>query len=153
MSLAMVISTANAAGINKKTTRRNLRVSPDVTAFRPDTSVTAIDSAHLDKIRLSGFDKPLRSPYETLFVTNGTALRLTEIEIDCDYTDTSGRQLHHRRVRLKCMIPPGHTRQVSFRSWDRQQSFHYRLSARPKRVAATAFDVKCTVVSAMTTKP
>ncbi len=103
-------------------------------------------------IRLSGFDKPLRSNYETLFITNNLGDGLSGIVIELNYLDGEGRQLHKREVCVGCDVPVSETRQIRFRSWDRQQSFYYRLSARPRSSTAVPFDVRCRVVAVVIKK-
>lgn len=91
-----------------------------VTVTDPDTSAIAI----------AGFDKPVDSRTESFFIINRTHHTLTGITVTLTYSDTSGRQLHQATHRVECDIPPGHTRQATVPSWDRQQSFYYAAAAR-----------------------
>lgn len=147
-AIVMTAVAAKALAIDN-TTRRKLKVDPakaHLVDTRPSAD-TLTSPLLLDSISLSGFDKPLRSKRETLFVSNGTATDISGIVVDCDYSDLAGRQLHRRQVTVRCDIPAGQTRQISFRSWDCQEAFHYRLSAKPRRADGTPFDVRCTVVA------
>lgn len=98
-------------------------------------------------VRLSGYDKPLRSSVETLLVTNGFDRTLLQLTVSVTYFDLAGRELHERVVELHPVIPPGATRSVKFKSWDAQKSYYYYLGQRPKVDAVTPYKVHCTVNS------
>ncbi len=105
-----------------------------------------------DAVRLSGFDKTLRSPSESFFVTNSlpdssTIIRLT---VTFDYFDMQGRQLHSADHTIPCRIPPRATRRLSVPSWDSQHTFYYHRSPAPRRSSATPFTVRSTLRSAIT---
>lgn len=136
-----------------KTTRRQLHrpaavALPDTVSVsqRPDILVPP-DSG----VILSGFDKPLTSVYETLFATNRLDRGIDCIYLSLEYFDSSGRLLHGRKCRVTTEIPVGETRQLSLRSWDRQGSFYYHRSRRP-RTSAAAFSVSCRVDSVALTR-
>lgn len=137
----------------RKTTARNLRPveAPKSrnAAMPPDT--IPIDTLEAQgfpgAIRLSGYDKPLRSPRESLFVTNRTSYDIDGLILSMTYLDASGRELHSRSITVRCDIPAGLTRKIDFRSWDCQQSFYYKLSPKPRRDGATPYDVKCRVTA------
>lgn len=130
----------------QRTTRRNLR---PITAAVEDTTVAAdsIIYPQTDVVTLSGYDKPLRSTSESLFATNHSDLIIKSVTILITYIDMSGRQLHSREVTIDTPIPPGETRQLQFRSWDRQKSFVYHRSQRPKRAAYSPYDIIATITS------
>lgn len=100
-----------------------------------------------DMVRLSGYDKPLRSSQETVLVTNGFDRTLLSVDMTISYLDLQGRQLHGRVVGLPVVIPPGATRAVRFKSWDAQRSYYYYLGQKPKVDAVTPYKVMCTVNS------
>ena len=135
-----------------RTTRRQLHRSVAETADtlqalqRPDIIVPP-DSG----VVLSGFDKPVSSMYETMFATNRLDRRIDCVYLSLEYFDSAGRQLHSRRCCVRAVIPAGETRQLSFRTWDRQGSFYYHRSRRP-RVSAAPFSVKCRVDSVLLTR-
>lgn len=136
----------SAAATIDKTTRKGLKV--DASAINHDVKTVA-DTLHgpiTDSIYLAGYDKPLRSTRESLFVTNRSDRDIDGLVIETEYRDMAGRQLHKRTVTISCDIPAGETRRVDFRSWDRQQSFYYRLSPKPKRSQATPYDVTCRTI-------
>lgn len=145
LALIILLSLFGQASARIKTTRKGLKVNRSKIESTEVSDTVSGDICH--EITIAGFDKPLRSNYETMFVKNGSENRITGIVIECNYTDLSGRQLHQRTLTIPCNIPAGQTRQVRFRSWDTQQSFYYRLSPKPKRSQATPFDVVCIVKS------
>lgn len=108
-----------------------------------DTIVAPPDSL----VRLSGYDKPLRSSVETVLVTNGFDRTMLQLSVTLTYSDISGRQLHEREVELRPVIPPGATRAVRFKSWDAQKSYYYYLGQKPRVDAVTPYTVRCIVNS------
>lgn len=145
---ALIGVEVNAAEQRRRTTRKNLRLAPaniTATVAAPDTIlVDSIATADGEApIRLSGYDKPLRSPRESLFVTNNTTLDIDGIVLALDYFDKSGRKIHSRSVTVRCDLPKGQTRKIDFASWDIQQSFYYKLSPQPRRDGASPYDIRC----------
>lgn len=133
----------------QRTTRPRLktqRVNAD--CVKADTLSLPSDSI----LHLSGYDKPLRSSRESLFVTNRTCRTIKEISFDVEYLDRHGRQLHKRRVTVRCDIPSGQTRRVEFPSWDTQHAFYYRLSTKPQRADGAPYDIRCTVNYCLTSE-
>lgn len=98
-------------------------------------------------VRLSGYDKPLTSRTESIFVTNRLGGEITEIEIRLTYSDMSGRMLHETVRSVRTIIPAGETRRVEFPSWDRQQSFYYHRGRKPRTAGVSPYDVRCEVIS------
>ncbi|MDE6266301.1 MAG: hypothetical protein K2M07_03010 [Muribaculaceae bacterium] len=96
--------------------------------------------------QIAGFDKPLNSLRETFHFTNLSQHTITELFITINYTDTSLRQLHRQSRHIIRTIPPGETSLIIYPSFDRQNSFYYHLSRRP-RVQATPFNITITVDS------
>lgn len=146
LTLIIVAAALTAAPSKKqRTTRRPLRTH-DI-----ETVATAYSAVTLDEadIILAGYDKPLRSRRETIFATNASpdSLPISSLRITITYRDISGRQLHHRSVWVNAEIPPGQTRQLSFPSWDTQQSFYYHRSKPPHSVAAP-YDITAVADSA-----
>ncbi len=141
-----------SAGVqaNERTTRKRLKTAT-VTATTRQTAVTGAYDTITERadtaVSLAGYDKPLRSRNETLFVTNHTTDTITAITIRINYMDMRKRQLHSAERTVRTTIPPKSTRQISMRSWDRQQSFYYIRSAKPRSGVATPYDVSCTPVS------
>lgn len=113
-------------------------------------SVDACESCNngysLDQIQFSGFDKTISSKLETFFITNNTDCLLESVTIEIEYLTTDGRQLHKRYEQIRCSVPAGETRSIDIKSWDKQKSYYYYLSAKPRR-QATPFMVKITTLS------
>lgn len=119
---------------------------------RPKTiEVTVLQDTVLappsDSIALAGFEKPLRSVRESLFVTNRTSRPLVGVTLEVSYYDLHGNLMHRAERYVAVTLPAGETRRVGFPSFDRQQLFYYHLSPLPRgAVQATPFDVKVRVV-------
>lgn len=146
IAAVLLFSGADASARKKRvaTTRPRLErldTSADIIA-----AVDTIPASDLDSLKLSGYDKPLRSRRESLFVTNMTGLRLTEISLSISYYDMEGRELHHEDVAVGVDIPPGATRQILFPSWDRQLTFVYYRSERSSK--GVLYKVKIAVTGA-----
>ena len=101
-------------------------------------------------MRISGYEKTLRSRTESFYVENLDTLdTLTRITASIDYLDMKQRQLHRRTVSVECNIPPGQRRLLTFPTWDRQFVMYYHLSAPARSSAqATAYDVKISPLAA-----
>ncbi len=115
----------------EKTTRKRLKAKPsniEIIAIEYDTIVP--DTA---KIIVTGYDKSLTSRRESFFVNNLYNRTIKAITITFNYYDLSGRQLHSATNTIECAIPAGETRLLHIPSWDKQLSFYYYLSPRPRR--------------------
>lgn len=146
----LILAAAIVALTAQRTWRGSLRQQPqppqpaDSTATMTAPMVAA-DSAD---IRCSGFEKTLRSNIESFFVTNNTDSALSRLHLTIEYLDTSDRQLHRRSEPVVADIPAGQTRRIEIRSFDRQATFYYYLSAVPRtRATATPFKVRLHVDS------
>lgn len=117
-------------------------------AMQAATDCDTLPCAFADSIMLAGYDKPLRSRRESLFVTNRSPWRLTRLKLVITYLDTDERQLHEREVETAADIPSGATRMVTFPSWDRQLAFVYIHSEQPRRSRAIPYSVKVKVAGA-----
>ena len=132
----ILAATVMASAVPDRTTRRGLK------AVAP-TAVNAVAMRHdtVTPSPVAGYDKPLRSSRETLFVTNRSSRTLKGVELRIIYLDAKGRQLHEAVHWLPADIPPGETRRLSFKSWDLQRTFYYRLTGRPRTSDGTMYDV------------
>lgn len=129
-----------------KTTRRNLKAT---TADSRQVDASALTPA-ADSISISDYDKPLRSTTETIFVTNRCSTATGLISITITYLSVNGEMLHKRTVNLPCSVPPGETRQVSFRAWDRQQAYyHHSTRVTPRSHKAIPYKTEITVNGAV----
>lgn len=135
ITLAFAIAMFNCMA--QRTTRKNLNVKPTAdTTIMCDTLTNTLT----DILIISGYDKPLTSHYETFFATNKGSTTITTINIKFNYFDNQNRQLHSATRNISCLIPPGETRLISISSWDKQKSFYYFRSAKPRR-QATSYSV------------
>ncbi len=150
--IALLLS-LTAAAATRKTTRPRLKAT---TPERVDESTALpLDTITVDSTLLvhSGYDKPLRSTVETMFITNRLdSATVTAVELSLIYRDMQGRQLHERRQWVAVTIPPGATRLVTLRSWDRQQSFYYYRSRAPRYATATPYTVESATLRAVVIK-
>lgn len=88
----------------------------------------------------SGYDKPLRASRETLFITNRMSADAVRAVFHIEYFDLQGRQIHRRRCAVDLDLPAGETRCVDLPAWDRQGSYYFRGSRRP-RVSGVPYTV------------
>lgn len=139
----LVLAVTSVAAPDTRTTRKKLAKSEqEVTVVADSTTVSP------DSITIADYDKPLRSNYETFFVTNRHSRTIVRITIDIDYIDMNGSQLHSRSVTVECEIPPGATRQLHTRAWDRQKAFyHHTTRSKPRSPHARPYKVVVTPVS------
>ncbi len=124
-----------------RTTRRNLHRTTAVAATGA-VADTVVPSSGM--VALSGYDKPLRSSRESIFATNRSRRTISAITLRIDYLDPHQRQLHSREVTVPIVIPPGETRQLTFRSWDRQNAFYYHLTGKPRTTAGSPYTIRAT---------
>lgn len=146
--IAIVLATA-ATAFADRTTRGKLKIAnrKSVATAVDAINDTVVPSAGM--IVVSGFDKPLRSYRESVFITNRSRRRLTGVKLTISYLDVDGRLLHRAVLTLPTDIPAGETRQLTFPSWDRQQAFYYELSSKPRRADGTPFSVVITADAAI----
>lgn len=145
--LLMVVAMAVAAVAKQRTTRSRLHSIDAPTA--ETTVAVAADTLRGDTvaqtIRVSGYEKPLRSRHETMLLTNlDTAMTVTEVSLDITYLDMQGRTLHNRTATAKTTLPPGATRLIDIKSWDVNTLFYYHLNA-PTRTAAQGTPYRVTI--------
>lgn len=135
-----------------KTLRGKLKVNPDSVAEKVNKSAVktvvsdTIVPASQDEIHLSGYDKPLNSRKESLFVSNRLDRSITAVSINLIYKDMNGRTLHEVTREVRAEIPAAGTRRIEFSSWDKQNSFYYHKGRKPRVDNVTPYDVSCTVV-------
>lgn len=139
----LVLAVTSVAAPDTRTTRKKLVKSEQEVTVVPDSTTVSPDS-----ITIADYDKPLRSNYETFFVTNRHSRTIVRITVDIDYIDMNGSQLHSRSVTVECDIPPGATRQLQTRAWDRQKAFyHHTTRSKPRSPHARPYKVVVTPVS------
>jgi len=87
--IALLLSGAVIAPLTAENTkRRGVRVDPDGIG-QSVVNVPTCDTiaAGDDAVTRSGFDKPLRSNYETFFLTNNLDTTVTAVHLTFNYTD------------------------------------------------------------------
>lgn len=94
----------------------------------------------------SGYDKEINSSHESFILVNPSEEVITGFEVTIDYLDLKGRMLHSRDLKEACEVPPGESRRIDVRSWDRQHAYYYYLGNEPRKVA-TPFMVKFRIKS------
>lgn len=142
--LLCAITISARSPLSVRTTRKQLTSAAATINYAPNQ----IDTLAVGQgaIVMSGYDKPLRSNRETAFFTNNTNHHVAALVLNITYLDAKKRTLHKRRQVVKCSLPAGETRQLAWTSWDRQQSFVYALSRKP-RVEASTYDITCSIDS------
>lgn len=142
--LLILICMASASARKERSTHGRLAPKAAIEAALPVDTLAA-DSA---TVAISGFEKTLRSRWETFFVTNHSSRCIASITVDIEYLDTKGRQLHRRPgigITFPEPIPPGETRQAKIATWDSQSVRYYHLSPPARtRAQATPFMVRIT---------
>lgn len=136
-------ATLDVQARKQRTTRSNINGR----SATLEASLEAVDSFVIPdsaEVLLYGYDKPLRSNRETVFIANNTRHGIKAVTITAQYFDSKGRQFHQSHRRVAVEIPVGETRKVDFPAWDKQQSFYYIGSKRP-RTSATPYDVALSV--------
>lgn len=139
---AILLAAATVAAWSAKPLPRRHRTPVRQTETVADTVFSP------DGIAVSGFEKPLRSDRESMFVTNRGADTIRGIGLEIEYTDMRGRMLHRARhnINPELAIAPGQTQMVYVASFDRHRLFYYYMTARPSRAAqATPFKAKVNV--------
>lgn len=139
-------------GRNTRTTRSGLHRIPEPVEADTAAAVATVESAVIvrpdsTRLKIRGYDKPLRSRRESFFVVNTDTCGFDTLYLTLTYYDSAGRMLHRRSVAVRADVPAGETRNVGIPSWDRQYAFYYYLSPRPARAAATPYRVTVSVDS------
>lgn len=92
------------------------------------------------QISFYGFDKPLSSTIETFFLQNRSENTIKKVVMEMEYFTIDSLQLHKRMVEIDCDVPPQETRKIDIKSWDKQKSYYFHQSVKPRR-QATPFKV------------
>lgn len=129
--------------------RLNVKLEKEVNPNKESSDIQVVsmlsDSLLLRKfekeLRFSGFDKKASSAQESFFLSNGSNRRILGVKLEITYLSVSDQMLHRCMTpMIDCDIPSGETRRLDFKSWDRQKSFYYYKSERPRN-SATPFKV------------
>lgn len=132
----------------QKTTRKGLKT--DLKIKDSTMTATPLDTLKLpgDRVKVTGYEKPLASRKESFHITNNTDADLLEVIADIKYLDYRGREIHKRAVNIKCDVPAGTTRMLSFPSWDVQNRFYFEGGPVP-RTEAYPYHVEITITEAL----
>lgn len=84
----------------RRTTRSKLK-TPEVQSL-PGAEIPV----RTGMITVQGYDKPLRSRYETMFVTNHTDSTVTAVRMRLQYISMDGDTIHEAVRVVKCQMPP-----------------------------------------------
>lgn len=151
--LFVLMAICSASVLSKRVkTNIEVEVSDSIVANKgsfvvsTDACETCNHGYSLSQIVFSGYDKTISSKIESFFITNKTDCLLESITIEIEYLTTESAQLHKRYERIAYPIPAGETRKIDIRTWDKQNSFFYYLSVKPRR-QATPFMVRITPLS------
>ncbi len=155
LALLCLGTVLTAGGRNTRTTRSGLhRIAEPAPADTAEAvaSAESVESSVIvrpdsTRLKIRGYDKPLRSRRESFFVVNTDTCGFDTLYLTLTYYDNAGRMLHRRSVAVEADVPAGETRNVGIPSWDRQYAFYYYLSPRPTRAAATPYRVTVSVDS------
>ena len=142
----MMIGLATPSVMAQRTTRRGLRAESIENQQKSNIDTIAITPT-THNIKISGYDKPLRSSKETFFISNHTEYNILGIRLNIEYIDLKGRTLHQTQHHISLNIPIGATRQAFIKSWDVQKSFAYKHSSNPRIADGTPYDIRHQIVS------
>lgn len=143
--VAMVFAAQDGFARKRSTKRGNVSLR---STHNQDGVVVADSIIVPDSMQVGcfGYDKPLRSSRECFFVSNNTGFDITCVFFTAQYIDTKGRQFHEVSNDRRVDIPDGETRQITFPSWDKQQSFYYVGSTR-SRASGTPYNIRISIDS------
>lgn len=138
-----MLAVGEASAHKRRTTRSgvNRRTPPAAEAAAPTDTFIIPDSCD---VRVYGYDKPLRSRRESMFLTNLTDRDIKSVTVTTQYLDLKNRKLHQSTRRVDADIPARETRRIEFPSWDTQQSFYY-IGSKRSRAAGIPYDVRVSV--------
>lgn len=136
--LAILLSAADISA--RRTTRR---------ALNPPLSGVTVSGgmpADTSMIAIGKYDKPLRSRFESVFITNRTDSTVTALSLQLTYTSMQGDTIHQAVRLFNYRLPPRSTRRLTFSSWDKQQTLYYHLTDKPSKLRGTPYNVSITPV-------
>lgn len=146
--LALALLAPLCADGQKRRVKTRIKVARE--ALVPEAFiVSSADSASgysVSQVEITDYQKPAGSDKETFSLTNLTDKPLAAIELQIEYLTPEGRQIHKRTVKADCDVPPGETRIVELRSWDRQRSWYYARGQKPRK-QASPYEVKLEVAA------
>lgn len=106
LSIISLVFAVETVARRQRTTRG--KVSGRNVAEPAKAAVDSIIIPDSSEVLLYGYDKPLRSRQETVFVANNTLHDITALIFTTRYIDTKGRQFHQQSRRVRADIPSVH---------------------------------------------
>lgn len=103
LSIISLVFAVETVARRQRTTRG--KVSGRNVAEPAKAAVDSIIIPDSSEVLLYGYDKPLRSRQETVFVANNTLHDITALIFTTRYIDTKGRQFHQQSRRVRADIP------------------------------------------------
>lgn len=131
--LAAVLPVPDVWG--RRTTRRKLN------APAREVGMAGGIPADTFMIAVGKYDKPLRSRFESVFLTNLTDSAVTALSLNLTYISMQGDTIHQALRTFDYPIPPHSTRRLTFSSWDKQLTLYYYLTDKPSRLRGTPYKV------------
>jgi hypothetical protein len=144
--LLMAVVVAMGVCAKQRSTRQKLRAEPlPATVEATAAADTLRGDTVANIVRVSGYEKPLRSRHETMMLTNNdSTITVTAVQLEITYLDMQGRALHKRTATAATTLPPGATRLIDLKSWDVNMLFYYHLNA-PTRTTSQGTPYRVTV--------
>jgi hypothetical protein len=140
--LAAVMVMPPALSARRLSSTQKLKVDKTAATTVTTPPADTIAAASSDSmVQFAGYEKTLRSTRETVFLVNRLDCEVERVIFHIIYRDAQGRQLHQARKDLYVGVPAGETRRLDFPSWDKQCTFYYIKSPRP-RTSAIPYDVE-----------
>lgn len=148
--LTLALITPLPAEGQSRRVRSKVKVSKEALVAGTFTVSSQCDDCNsnyrVNQVVITDYQKPAGSDKETFSVTNTTDKTLAAIGMQIEYLTTKGKQIHKRFVKVDCDVPPGETRIVNIRSWDRQRSWYYAHGQKPRK-QARPYEAKLDVVT------
>lgn len=144
LSLVLIAAVAVMSVSAKRnvTTRKGLKTEYDFGVHEQEAAPDTIWPQKGD-FGVYGYEKAQSATSESFFVTNNTSTTVSALVVTITYYNTRGDLLHRRSAeKVACDIPPGETRKIDIRAWDKQKLWYYKHSQARHNAYSTPFDVK-----------
>lgn len=128
------------------TTRKHLKAASSHNSTTCTPSFTITPPLCDSLVRLCGYDKTANANVETIFISNLSTDTLSSISFTIKYLDNHNREIHRRNVAQQVEVLPSTTHKIDIPTWDRQHTYYYRHSAKPRK-PATPYSISTTIDS------
>ncbi len=141
--LAVAVTLVAVVASGQRQSSRRGKLKPSVAVQVSGSQCPPFDTVAVAEgmVSFAGYEKTLRATRETVFLSNLSPKEVARVVFRVTYYDAQGRQLHVARHDMYAPVPSGETRRLDFPTWDRQYTFYYVGSPRP-RVPAIPYSVK-----------